>query len=137
MKNYSAEMIIALGNYIAEGKPYYYNIITEKKCPELLLVREAIEGHDSAFDHLMKNKQFVLAAFVSAIWNDDKALSFLIKQKVPQWAATAAAVVGTGEALLWLRKHNLEPFAILAEKIKHKLKSQKRSDLEFLFKGPY
>ena len=134
---YPKEAIIALGNYLDTGSAKEFNYFTEKKYRELILVKEALEGHDKAFDILVKTKHMILAAFLSAIWEEKAALTFLIKHKSPEWAATAAAVNNDTEAANWLRKNQLEHYYTLAEKIKTFLKENKKSDLDFLYKSPF
>ncbi|MDP1747351.1 MAG: hypothetical protein Q8L90_17395, partial [Bacteroidota bacterium] len=55
--------------------------LQESNYEELVQLKDAVSRYPKAFEYLLINKHFVLAAFVNSIWDDKKALKLLMDKK--------------------------------------------------------
>ncbi|MES2138983.1 MAG: hypothetical protein V4511_04705 [Bacteroidota bacterium] len=111
--------------------------LQESNYEELVQLKDAVSRYPKAFEYLLINKHFVLAAFVNSIWDDKKALKLLMDKKEFFWAAMSNYINGDENAHVFLIKNNLKHYADLAHKIQAKIRKEGDDRTGLFNSGPF
>ncbi len=121
---YTPEVLKLLGDAF-NGSEAARGELTDRGHKELLLLLAyIIDGKDEAFELLMKQKHFILAAFLKAVDKERKSIKFLLDMKAPEWVAVASHLNSDPKAKGWLLKSGFNHHAELAEAIMKRLQKE-------------
>jgi len=137
MLTYPIEVLERTTEYVNEN-PYAKRWLMENKYEALIKLFDAAIYRDSkAVEYLLRNKHFILVAFINAIWEDKKALTLLLEKKEVIWAAMANYINGDEGAGIFLKKNKLLTYAALAETIQAKIRKLNDKNSSFFNSGPF
>ena len=141
---YSKEAIVKLTEFV-KGDKEAGKWLVDNNFKELELLYYALKGYDGALKELTIKKYFVVAAFVNAVRDNATAFNWLVKNKQYEWAAMARVIYKKQDGALWLKKHNLPHHFQLAIAISKELVIENQGDvfgiltrfLKTIVKGPF
>ena len=142
--SYSKEGIIKLTEFV-KGNKDAGKWLVDNNLKELELLYYALKGYDGALKELSNKKYFVPAAFVNAIRGNATAFNWLVKNKQYEWVAMAEVLNKKGNAALWLKKNNLDHYFHLAIAFQNELIIENEGDIlgimtkffKMLLRGPF
>jgi hypothetical protein len=137
MLTYPREVLEKTAEHVNEN-PYAKRWLIDNNYEALVKLIDASIYRDSkAVEYLLRNKHFILVAFINAVWDDKKALTLLLEKKEVVWAAMANYINGDEGAGMFLKKNKLLTYAALAETIQAKIRKLNDKNSSFFNSGSF
>lgn len=107
-------------------------IVLLKESPELAALGSALVGNAAAMNWLLIHDK-TLAVFVDSVHDNKTAFQLLIKEKQFELAAVSNMLNEDQDAELWLEKHNLKDYISFAIAIQYAMDKETENDLSGYF----
>ena len=99
-----------------------------KESPEYAALGSALVGNSAAMNWLLLHHK-TFAVFVDSVHDNKSAFQILLKEKQFELAAVSNMLNEDEEAELWLEKHNLKPYIDFAVAIQYAMDKEVEQDL--------
>jgi len=127
---YSVEKIRMLTKALGGDKKLFSRLI--KEAPEYAALGSALVGNAAAMNWLLQNDK-TLAMFVDSVHDNKTAFQVLIKEKQFVLAAVSNMLNEDEEAELWLEKHNFKDYIDFAVAIQYAMDKEAENDISGYF----
>lgn len=131
--NYSVAAIEHLTQLI-KGDKVAGQWLRDNNFPELILLRYAIDGNESALKELTSKKYIDLVAVAHAILGEIRASNWLMENKKYVWSAVVKITYKDKKAEAWLIKNTLKHYAELGNAIRKNEEDLEDQDIFGVFK---